>query len=95
MNAGAGEMFNNGRMSSSPPHTEKESEEITVEFFFVMAAWRSMNITSPTQSSFLFIHLSAKCLFLIAASKPSVIWKNTMLNGNAGVFSTIEHNRIT
>lgn len=35
-----------------------------------------MNITSSTQSSFLFIHLSPKCLFLIAASKPSAAWKH-------------------
>ena len=57
-------------------HTNAQKKENTV--VSLMAAWQYMNITSYTQSSFLFIHLSAKRLFLIAASKPSAFWKHNV-----------------
>lgn len=43
---------------------------------FVMAVWQYMNIRYYSPIIILIYSLPAKCMFLIAASKPSAIWKH-------------------
>lgn len=43
---------------------------------FVMAVWQYMNIRYYSPIIILIYSLPAKCVFLIAASKPSAIWKH-------------------